>query len=152
MDRDPTVKIKQRRGCSPARFPACFFDMLRTANARRRCSGGAPRQGRGRRGAGSHGELVCMANIVVRFWKWCGEAAGGGSAVMSFGLMKRGSICCRLEHSKWIRRRARIWGREGVRKEAAESPVGVGIDDEGRRHPQAPTRNFVSLAALLARE
>jgi hypothetical protein len=24
MDRDPTVKIKQRRGCSPSRFLACF--------------------------------------------------------------------------------------------------------------------------------
>jgi hypothetical protein len=50
-----------------------------------------------------------MVNVVVRFWKRRGEAAGGDSAVMSFGLMKRGSICCRWEHSKWIRRCAWTW-------------------------------------------
>jgi hypothetical protein len=93
-----------------------------------------------------------MVNVVVHFWKRHGEAAGGDSAVMSFGLMKRGSICCRLEHSKWVRRRARIWGREGVRKEAAGSPVGVGNVDAQRRNCGPLMRNRSGLAAQSAAE
>jgi hypothetical protein len=81
MDRDPTVKIKQRRGCSPARFPACFFGVLRTGNARWRCSGGALRQGSGRRGAGSHGELVCVVNFLDCFQMRERATAGDAGAL-----------------------------------------------------------------------
>jgi hypothetical protein len=37
-------------------------------------------------------------------------------------------------------------------KRAAWSPCGVGIDDDGRQHPQAPMRNFIGLVAPQARE
>jgi hypothetical protein len=52
-----------------------------------------------------------MINVVVCFWKPRGEAAGGESAVMSFGLMKRGSICCELNQTKNVRGGARDRGR-----------------------------------------
>jgi hypothetical protein len=48
-----------------------------------------------------------MIKVVVCFWKPRGEAAGGDSAVTSFGLMKRGSICCELNQTKNVRGSAR---------------------------------------------
>jgi hypothetical protein len=44
-----------------------------------------------------------VVGVVVRFWKRRGEAAGGDSVVVSFGLMKRGSICCELKQTKNFR-------------------------------------------------
>jgi hypothetical protein len=52
-----------------------------------------------------------MINVVVRFWKPRGEAAGGDSAVMNFGLRKRGSICCKLNQTKNVREGAGERGR-----------------------------------------
>jgi hypothetical protein len=50
-------------------------------------------------------------------------------AAVYFGFAMSCLICCRLERNRWIRRRGRLRGRGGVRKETVESPAGVGIVD-----------------------
>jgi hypothetical protein len=37
-----------------------------------------------------------------------------------------------------------------VQKSGGGIPCCIGINDEGRRHPQAPTRNFIGLTASRA--
>jgi hypothetical protein len=63
-----------------------------------------------------------------------------------------GLVCYKIWMRRDIRRCARIRGREGVRKEAAGSPVGVGTIDARRRKCGPPMRNQSGLAAQSAAE
>jgi hypothetical protein len=120
MDRDPTVKIKRGRGCSPARFPACFSGVLRTGNGRRqRCSRFWTAE-RLRRVAGGRYDLFCLICVLefaqtreggaagARLWRR--QASGGHGDLDSL----------RFRGKKWVRE---------LRQEEEES---LGGEGEGR--------------------
>jgi hypothetical protein len=65
-----------------------------------------------------------------------------------FGSEKRGSIHCRSEHIKRIRRCARNRETEEYQNLAAWSPPSVGIDGLCRRSLQVSASDFTSLAAM----
>jgi hypothetical protein len=64
-----------------------------------------------------------------------------------------GLVCCNIWTRRDIRRCARIRGREGVRKEAAGSPAGIGTVDARRRDMRASDEKSGRLGdAIRSRE
>jgi hypothetical protein len=53
--------------------------------------------------------VVVIVDFFQRRW---GGSAGGDTAVMSFGLMKRSSICCEINQTKDVRGGTGARGRE----------------------------------------
>jgi hypothetical protein len=56
-----------------------------------------------RRGSERHGGLESLVGVVDCVQRRWGGSAGGDTAVMSFGLMKRSSICCEIKQTKDVR-------------------------------------------------
>jgi hypothetical protein len=75
--------------------------------------------------------------VVDCFQRRKGEVAGGCVGASDLWNSMSGLVCCKIWTRRDIRRRARLRGREGVRKEAAGSPVGVGIVDARRQNMRA---------------
>jgi hypothetical protein len=93
--------------------------------------------------------MVTTAASIFSRWGSRGRLEMHG-AMMCFGLATPCSICCKLEHNRWIRRCTRSrW--IGQRRKGGLGLTGDGgIGRTSSQRPRSPTSNSVCLAAFRA--